>query len=286
VIYDPAQGACAFGGGPLAEGPWMRVLYLDESGIGKISHDPHLVVAGVLVHGDRQWRELKNLLRSLLEGATPNGQPVPRFLHAKDIFHGSGEFPRDRWPEAIRHELLDNIARIPAIFRIPIIWYIVDRKQKSTEFPEEGPRSSLVNCYSIATLVCFLQAEWYMRNVIGRKELASITIEQNAELQKRIKEIYRAASQESIISKIDGGERARYLLPFQRIIDEPSFQEKTAASVLQLADYCAFAYKRAASRSLHHVRFAKPLAPATLMWDRERGIPLKVPDWALCWPIS
>ena len=35
-------------------------------------------------------------------------------------------------------------------------------------------------------------------------------------------------------------------LPLSRITDTPSFQEKTDASILQVADFCAFALKRKA----------------------------------------
>jgi hypothetical protein len=80
----------AFGGGPLNGDSLVRILYLDESGIGKITHEPHLLVAGVLVHGDKQWVPVRDHLRSLLEGAVPAGQPIPKCLHAVDIYHGRG----------------------------------------------------------------------------------------------------------------------------------------------------------------------------------------------------
>jgi hypothetical protein len=142
----------------------VRILYLDESGIGKITHEPALVVAGVLINGDRQWFPLKDHLKSLLEGAVPAGEATPKCLHAADIYHAWGEFPRARWPETIRYELLDNIAKIPERFRVPVIWGVADRPHHAKRYPTDRPRQQLIDCYSVATVTCFLQLEWYMRN--------------------------------------------------------------------------------------------------------------------------
>jgi hypothetical protein len=92
VSYD---GLCLLWSLCFAGNKWVRILYLDESGIGNIANDPDLVVAGVLVHGDRQWIPLKNHLLSLLRSYVPQGAPTPKFLHAVDIYHGYGEFSRE-----------------------------------------------------------------------------------------------------------------------------------------------------------------------------------------------
>jgi hypothetical protein len=160
---------------------WVRVLYLDESGIGKIAREPYLIVSGVLVDGDRQWVPVKEHLRSLLEGAVPSGEPTPSCLHAVDIYHGSGEFPRDRWPQTLRFELLDNIAKIPVRFRLPIVWGLADRAKHATDRPGDTALQHRIDCYAQAAMICFLQVEWYMRNHARSRECASITIEQNTE---------------------------------------------------------------------------------------------------------
>jgi hypothetical protein len=223
-----------------------------------------------LVHGDRQWRPIKEHLQSLLVGAVPQGEPTPRYLHTADIYHGWGEFPRDRWPEPVRHELLDEIAKVPLRFRVPVVWGVVNRPHHAGLNPTDTRLQQLIDCYSIATTTCLFQLEWYMRNRTLRQELASVTLEHNGDLQKRIKEVYRAMSSPKILDEVNEEHHnvSRQLLPFSKIIDEPAFQEKTLASILQLADFCAWALKRASDRQRDHERFAKPFAPATLRWSR------------------
>ena len=264
-VHSPLR---AIGGAPLRGDKWVRVLYLDESGTGNISKEPHLIVAGALINGDRQWRPLKERLHAILEDSVPSGQPMPKCLHAVDIFHGVEEFPREHWPETLRHGMLDQIAAIPNEYQIPIVWGLADRVAHAKQHPEDSPLQHLIDCYSIAALICFLQAEWYMRNRVGPDEFASITIEQNTGLQKRIGEVFRqAANAKWVKEQFSDNPGTLELLPLGRLIDEPSYQPKTSASALQLADYCAFAFKRASLRQFQYERFAKPLAPSTLNWN-------------------
>ena len=273
----------AFGGGPLDGEAWMRVLYLDESGTGSIEKDPHLVVAGVIIHADKQWHPIASLLRSLLEGATPRGQRVPRFLHAKDVFHGTREFPRETWPEDIRFELLDNIARIPEKFETPIVWSLADRAEFAVRSPSDTALQHKIDSYTTAALACFMQAEWYMRNVVGDREVISITMESNRDLNKRISEIYTFASRPEIVGQVFTGTAVPGLLPLTKVIDEPSFQEKTASSILQLADFCCFALKRSAKQQLHHARFCKPLASAMVLINPGQIPPMQAPRFGRLW---
>jgi hypothetical protein len=100
--------------------------------------------------------------------------------------------------------------------------------------------------------------------------------------QKRLKrglEVFREAASEKILQEV-GRERARGLLPLSKIIDEPAFQEKSGSSILQIADFCAFAFKRAIRRQTDYERFAKPLAPATLRWNMVSEEPAIIgPSW-------
>lgn len=270
----------ALGGAPLVGSRLVRILYLDESGIGKISKDPHLVVAGVLIHGDTHWRGMSEHLRGLLEDAVPAGEPTPSHLHAKDIFHGSGEFPRDRWSETVRHRLLDKVADVPWLFGVPIMWGLVDRAPHAKEDPESSPLQHLIDAYSIAALTCFMQAEWFMRNRVGPDELASVVLERNGALQKRIPEVFSGAKAQSVLEASDKGDvGAAHILPLTRLIDAPSYQDKTAASILQMADFVAFTFKRAVAMKPGYERFAKPLSRTCLTWNPGKVPPIHAPSW-------
>ena len=44
----------------------VRLIYLDEAGISNPAHEPFLVVAGILIHGDKQWKLIEGDLVNLV----------------------------------------------------------------------------------------------------------------------------------------------------------------------------------------------------------------------------
>ncbi len=115
----------------------------------------------------------------------------------------------------------------------------------------------------------------YMRSLPNQGEVASVVLEQNQELQKRIPEMIR------FMNNTDGEgllENWDVCMPLQKIIDTPACQPKTAASILQLADFCAFAIKRFLQRSAGATRLTGPLAPQLLRY-READLSVKKALW-------
>lgn len=255
----------ALGGGSLVGESWVRVLYLDESGVGHIKRDRTLVVAGVVIHADTQWAQIASRLADVLSKAVPTGVPRPTCLHATDIYHGSGEFAREHWEKGRRNDLLAATAQIIADFQLPVIWMAVDRAEHARDFPEDAPEDNKVNAYSVCTTGCLMQAESYMRQHVT--EVASVVMEQNKQLQRRIPEMVEFLR--------DPGEESKNLLagweqvmPLSKIIDNPSFQPKSGSSILQLADYCAFAIKRRLENKSDGHRLVRPIMDNLLRYDR------------------
>jgi len=243
----------------------VRILYLDESGIGKIDNDPALIVAGVLIHADTQWGPIANRLREILLDAVPFGQPAPACLHAKDIYHGSGQFRRDNgWDKDRRLGMLDKIAAIPEEFGLPVVWSSMHRKDFARRFPQATPAEILRDAYTICSVACFMQAELYMRALENEAEVASIIMEQNAELQKRIPEMFAFMKEpQKTEGLLEGWQK---VMPIRRLIDAPACQPKTASSILQLADFCAFAIKRRLEKRPDSGRFAAPFAKRLMLF--------------------
>jgi hypothetical protein len=82
--------ACADHGAghiPLRGHNLVRMIYHDEAGIHH--NAPVLTVAGVLVHGDRQWPEVDRLIVALIDKYIPEPDRRGFVFHATDIFHGS-----------------------------------------------------------------------------------------------------------------------------------------------------------------------------------------------------
>ena len=75
----------------------MRLLYLDEAGTD--AGAPWMCVAGVLVHGDKEWPEVDLRIKALIDKYIPALHRDGFVFHATDVFrHGSGYFDR-RKPE-------------------------------------------------------------------------------------------------------------------------------------------------------------------------------------------
>lgn len=263
-------GPYALGGGPLDGNEWVRVLYMDESGIGQIKSDPFLVVAGVIIHADTQWAELAKRLDRLLTTTTPVGTPKPRFLHAKDIFHGSGEFPRATWSQELRNWLLERIGSLINEFKLPVVWLGIDRKRYARENPNISPQEQLETAYLVGAVGCFMQAERLMREEHLSGEVCSIVMEQNHELQKRIPEMVSFMRNPGDDTKnlLPGWER---VMPLSKLIDTPACQPKTASSILQLADYCAFALKRRLQNAPGSKRLTAAFSPQLVRYERLGG---------------
>lgn len=257
----------AFGGGPLSGDDWVQVVFLDESGTGNLEQDPVLVVAGVIVDANKTWVGLCQRLKQLLHDSVPAGVDRPQFLHAKDIYHGTKEFHRDQWSEKARYSLLDDLARLPLEFQIPVVWGGCDRRGLSQRFPDLARADQDKSAYAIAGSVCMMQVERWMRENTPSHEVASMFFEDGHSGKRMVKEAHRYLTGGDV-AKDHPVEAARYL-PLSRIIDAPSFQEKNDATALQLADFCAFALKRAQAKARFGERFAKPFASQCLALRRE-----------------
>jgi len=244
----------------------VRTLYLDEAGVGKISKDPILVVAGVIIHADTHWGAIANELNNLLLDAVPMGAATPSCFHAKDVFHGSGEFPRDKWPDTVRFKLLADVAALPAKYHLPIVWAAVNRKFWAVQKPDDTPLQHLRDIYVTAALVCFMQAECFMRDIPNQAEVCSIVLEQNKDLQARVPEIFSFAKSPTDTHLLEGNWQE--YLPLSKLIDTPASAPKTASSVLQLADYCAFAIKRLLQGASRARDLTSPIAQQMILLRR------------------
>jgi hypothetical protein len=61
----------AFGGGPLRGDKIVRLVYLDEAGISNPAHEPWLVVAGIVINADKQFKLIESYLDELVKKHIP-----------------------------------------------------------------------------------------------------------------------------------------------------------------------------------------------------------------------
>jgi len=224
----------------------MRVVYLDESGTGSLASDPIMVVAGVIVNADEQAIVIGNRLNEIRYRRTPSGLRVPEHLHAKDIFWGTRQYDRKKWPLRRRLAILKDLSLIPLAHNVPVVYGAVDRVALKVANPNLSQKELDAAAYTVAATVCLIKVEKFMRARAGQNEIASITMEMGAVGMDRVKQIHKLLKKPTrhlIPADLNK------LLPITRIMDAPSFQEKGHSSILQLADYCAFALKRRETNS-------------------------------------
>lgn len=147
----------ALGGGPLAGTRLSKYLYLDESGIGDIRREPTVVVAGVLLDTDTQWRRAAARLEQI--AANRLGRPRAKAFHAKELFNGGKEFDRATiqkvgWP------ILSDLVCMPRDQKLVVVWGKCERAKVRRK--GDSVEKATQRAYTTAFSVCLLYAEEWM----------------------------------------------------------------------------------------------------------------------------
>src|ERR1051326_7968646 len=117
-----------------------RAVYMDESGTSKF--EPHLVVAAVIVHADRQLDRLELRLSELVEKHIEPQYRDGFVFHASSLFNpwpGEGEFPPGlRDDRERRLGILEELTSIPAELRLPVCVGYVEKHRFSQIYLAAG----------------------------------------------------------------------------------------------------------------------------------------------------
>jgi hypothetical protein len=197
----------------------MRLVYLDEAGIGDIVREPHLIVTGAIIDADRQWKELEAYYRALAQDIFPN-EPLDRFVfHAKDVFHGAGYFRRENFSRHDRMRILKRLAQVPAMFSIPLAVTAIDRAKHREELfatreeivaarnlsdtvtPERLERSVRLLSHSLAFVLTVHKVDYWMRRHAAPNEVAMLIAEDTAQVKEAFRMFHQAILIEWTLTK-------------------------------------------------------------------------------------
>ena len=245
----------SFVGGPLLGDNIVRMVFLDEAGTGKPEEEPYLVVAGVIVHADKQWKPIERRLEKLWYDHMPTDVPPGHALHAKELYSGGKVFTRERFDREARWHILDKLVAIPHEFNLPVVIGFVPR----SEYPV------LADACAQAFMLVAGNVEAYMRVLPDRDEVASIILEDNQEARRHVKDTQSKLQDRDALLHLPAQQRDTYWLT--RIMGEPHFEGKSAISLLQIADACAFAAKRKIMKKPDADRFFVQFTHQ-LVWDQ------------------
>lgn len=239
----------------------MRFAYLDESGIGDAKAEPFVVVAGVIVHADRQIKAIENYLQDMISDYVhPHLQKFTTF-HAKELFSGGKTFTRQIYTAELRWKILGEICEIPKKFDLPVVMGFIPRdKYKDAPCRSQWKNNQLtVGAQTLASICCLIAVEKYMRQS-DETEVAAIIYENNDHAKSSIKNAQRMLK-DSEFSKYLALDFAwgKAYLPLSRIVESPLFSEKNESSILQVADAMAWAINRKLRSADECDRFFEPI---------------------------
>lgn len=219
----------------------MRLVYLDEAGVSSPAHEPFLVVAGVIIDADQDWKRLDWHLRSLARKYLPEGDRHEFVFHAHEIWHGSGYWDRQRWPRETRVALLRDMAAIPARFHLPIVVGAVDRllvrEKILTAIPKMPTKSVDLFVQAQAFMLAVQDVDTWM-TANAPREAAMLVAENTGRAQALMKLIHNG------YRDWDGEHDRERVLAAPQVIDTVHFAAKDDSPLLQLADTVAFLIKR------------------------------------------
>jgi hypothetical protein len=220
----------------------MRYVYVDEA--GKSENEPVTVVVGIIVDADTQYGPAELELRSLIQSA-PAHYRQGLIVHAASIW-GDPKY-RDGWSLEERLDFLKRAASIPR--KVGAAMAIAYMRRTHPGDPENKLTRATYH-FQQAFALCIAHADRFVREQ-GRPGEISTVVAEDTDEKRTLRALVRAlSSNEAIIvpaaSQVafPNRERADHVYTIRTVKDTVHFVEKVDGPLLQIADVCAFAYRR------------------------------------------
>lgn len=249
----------------------MRYIYIDEAGIDP--KEPVTIVAGIIVDADHQWRSAEKALKELLD-AVPDEIRPGFIFHAKAVSNGYKW--RETWSEDARAAFLHEMMALPRKLKIPISLGMIRRTMPVNN--DHKKLSAAQWQHVFAFYLCVNQADQYIRDYGEVDEVATVIAEDNdisRILRLSIKAIAPIRFSADKIN-LTQQERATGVIEqplfymIKRVVDGVHFVGKEDGPLLQLADACAFGFRRYFSGQSHGDEYLRSIL----------GTDLVPEDWA------
>ncbi|MDE5446607.1 DUF3800 domain-containing protein [Bradyrhizobium sp. CSA207] len=255
----------------------MRYIYLDEAGTS--AKEPVSVVVGVIIHADHQYVVAEDRLREVFQ-SVPEQFREGFIFHAKSIW--SDRAYRNVWSFEDRLNFLKEVMAIPRKIGIPIALGIVRR---DSSVPA-GVQSKEKFQHVMAFFYCIGRADKYIRDHAHRSEVATVVAEDVDGVKEHLRAMVKllkdpefsasmTLSQDQVHLTAEERWRGVYLQEHvnkvERIRDTVHFVSKQDGPLLQLADACAFAFRRYFSEQKHGDEFVRAVLGTDLIKEDWTG---------------
>lgn len=247
----------ALGGGELVGDKLVRLVYIDEAGISRPDQEPFLTVAGVIVNADRELDQIERRLTEIVQQYIPQEHQKDFVFHAHELMSGRGIFDKNKIEPKRRMEIALALARLLADLKLPLPYGYIERKKFPVTVkpsPETSKHDLIVFAHVCTFMSCAVQIDQWMRKCTT-DEVCALIVERNSNAEKLMKDTQLYHQDKSITDTLD--ENAKKYFPFAKIKEEPWFQDKRKNSPLQLADFCAYVYKRILMDPKH--KYCRPI---------------------------
>ena len=274
--FPSGLGPYSLSGDRLEGKKLVRLAFIDEAGISKPEHEPFLVVAGVLIHGDNALNGVENELERIMKRHILPVHWDDFVFHATELFNGGGKiFRREKsnligppqWPLERRLRIADEIMAIPKKFALNIAFGFLERAQFPVQFdiPDDWPPGEMVVAQQVSafsTCTLFIE-QWMRRNASGENCL--LVVENNDKAKTLLRNIHQWHQSKRVAMVLD--EFGKQLLPTRKIRQDPLFQDKRPSNALIVADFCAYVFKRILMNDQRYRRFFDPIRKQTIFFS-------------------
>ncbi|HEX5312292.1 DUF3800 domain-containing protein [Aquabacterium sp.] len=229
----------------------MRYIFVDEAGTS--AHEPVTVVVGIIADADQHVRAAENLVSEILQGVPLQHRKQFTF-HATRVF-GDKRYQSD-WLFNDRLHLLESMMSVPR--RIGMAITLSARWRNAvdhTELAEPLRLSQSQFEHVMAFGECLAIADRNIRRHAHPNEVASVVAEDIPEMRRFLKivpKMYRENPfhcrpehlRETPQDKEAGYSTQRGELRIARIRNSVHFVEKSEDPLVQVADACAYGFRR------------------------------------------
>lgn len=259
----------------------MRFIYLDEAGTSKA--EPVRVMAAIIVRPDSDWRRTEALIKEAFDKHVPDKIRGGFVFHAKEIFSGGGNIKREEWSRLDRMCFLEEFLTIPRRAKLSISHSHVMSGYVSGDLMKPGsPLSPHEFEHMLAFALCIQAADFHLRKHCAADEVATAIAEDNPSMRRFLKFVFPIVNEQFLRSMVECANYESDIEPgVQRIVDCVHFADKSGALMLQLADACAFAYRRWLSGQEHGGQLVTAMCGrAPDVSDLDRPIAFGTDYWA------
>lgn len=230
----------------------LRYIFVDEAGTSQ--HEPVTVVVGIIASADNHVMDAEALTHEIL-GAVPAALKSDFVFHATDVF-GAKKYRDADWSPTNRFELLKSMMSVP--HRIGMAVSVSAQWAGATDFSENyaqfgwtAKQSDLFTAFH----QCLAMADRNIRRHAGPREVATVVAEDNPEMRRSLRVVPKMLRDNpriipsEHIRQTPADLEAGYCtqngeVRVTRIRNSVHFVEKSEDPLVQVADACAFGFRR------------------------------------------